>query len=163
MAIQATKTVIDMVKNIGRKIYVGYLLASFVAVAWISWSQASFNFFIISLGGLFIWSLVTITVVMFHSLVENSFISVKNDIDIVAYDIVWVRNFLIVFLAGINLSIAAFILGLPAPYSVAFMTLFKFILVCFFLSGVYGVYKKLITPSEKFFLGIRAVDEEDLE
>jgi hypothetical protein len=43
------------------------------------------------------------------------------------------------------------------------MTLVKFILVCFFLSGVYGVYKKLITPSEKFFLGIRAVDEEDLE
>jgi len=100
LAIQTTKTVIDMVKNIGRKIYVGYLLASFVAIAWISWNQASFNFFIISLGGLFIWSLVTITVVMFHSLVENSFISVKNDIDIVAYDIVWVRNFLIVFLAG---------------------------------------------------------------
>ena len=161
MAIQATKTVIDMLKNTGRQIYVGYLLASFVAIAWISWNQASFNFFGISIVGSFVWSIVSIIVVMFHSLVENAVISVKNDIDIIAYDIVWVRNFLIVFLAGINLSIAAFILGLPAPYSVAFMTLVKFILVCFFLSGVYGVYKKLITPSEKFFLGISAVDEED--
>lgn len=148
-------------KNIGRKIYVGYLLASFVAIAWISWNQASFNFFIMSLVGLFIWSIVTIIVVMFHSLVVNSFISLKNDIDIIAYEIVWVRNFLVFFLAGINLSIAAFVLGLPTPYSIAFMTAVKFIFVCFFLSGVFGFYKRLISPSEKFFLGISAVDEED--
>ncbi|MDA8902624.1 hypothetical protein N9J15_02650 [Porticoccaceae bacterium] len=150
-----------MLKNTGRQIYVGYLLASFVAIAWISWEQASFNFFGISIIGCFMWSIVTIIVVMFHSLVVNSFISLKNDIDIIAYDIIWMRNFLIVFLAGINLSIAAFILELPAPYSVSFMTAVKFIFLSFFLSGLYGVYRKLITPSEKFFLGIRAVDEED--
>jgi len=148
-------------KNISRDIYVGYLLASFVAIAWISWEQASFNFFGISIVGLFMWAIVSIIVVMFHSLVVNVFITLKNEIDIRSYDIVWVRNFLVFFLAGINLSIAAFILGLPAPYSVAFMMAVKFIFVCFFLSGVFGVYKRLISPSEKFFLGISAVDEED--
>jgi hypothetical protein len=153
--------VIDIMKNIGRQIYVGYILASFVAIAWISWEQASLIFFGISIVGLFMWSIASMIVVMFHSLVENVFINFKSVSDIRSYDIVWVRNFLIVFLAGINLSIAAFILGLPAPYSVSFMSVLKFILVCFFLSGVFGAYKRLISPSEKFFLGISAVEKED--
>ena len=98
-------------KNIGRQIYVGYVLASFVAIAWISWEQASLIFFGISIVGLFMWSIASMIVVMFYSLVVNVFINFKSESDIRSYDIVWVRNFLIVFLAGINLSIAAFILG----------------------------------------------------
>ena len=143
-----------------RNIYIVYLLASLTAVIWISWRQASLLFFGSSFISLWIWAIITFVLVGFHSIVVNMFIEKKSELQIRQYDVVWVRNFIIIFFTGINISIITFKLGLPMPYSLPFISIFKFILASFFLSGMYGIFRKLTSPSEKFFLGISEIDDK---
>ena len=143
-----------------RNIYIAYLLGSLTAVIWICWLQASLLFFVGSVISLWIWAIITAVVVMFHSIMVNVIIEKKSGLQIRQYDVVWVRNFIIVFFTGINISIITFKLGLPTPYSLPFISIFKFILASFFLSGMYAVFRKLTSPSEKFFLGISEIDEK---
>lgn len=144
-----------------RNIYITYLLGSLTAVIWISWQHSSLLFFGGSLISLCIWAIITTIVVMFHSIIINVVIEKKSGLQIEQYDVVWIRNFIIVFLTGINISIITFKLGLPTPYSLPFISIFKFIFSCFFLSGMYGIFKKLGSPSEKFFLGIKQAEEDN--
>ena len=90
----------------------------------------------------------------------NVIIEKKSELQIRQYDVVWVRNFIIVFFTGINISIITFKLGLPTAYSLPFISIFKLILASFFLSGMYAIFRKLTSPLEKSFLGISEIDDK---
>ena len=151
-------------KNMARSAYVIYLLATLILVAWVLAEQASFKFFGMSLIYGLMWAMPVMAIVIFHTIVVEGFINKPDsahDFEIQERDVVFVRNFIIVFLTGINASIFASKLGLTSPYALSFGFFLKLILVCFFVSIIFVFFKKLTSPSEKFFLGIKKVEEED--
>jgi hypothetical protein len=141
----------------GRKIYIFFLLSSILAAIWVLWDQGNLSFLIASLLELWVWGIIITVVLSIHFFVHHFFktLEIENNID--KFDTVWVRNFLIIFLLGLDVGILIKYELIVIPDS---FNLFKFILVCSILSITHSLYLKLASPTEKFFLGIRKVDDD---